>query len=464
MTGGLSLRKRLAVSFALALVLAYIAIAVGAVVVVDRALRASIDGRLMTVAQAVTAIAGDERDGVDREDREQFAAVTAGAGGALVLDAAGEIVLGTTSDIPPWITATLRAASIGRVFTAASDGREMRVIVERRRKREVNNRIVVWQSMQIVHDVETPLVLVLSGFGLLVLIGGYWVGAQIAKRGLLPLTRITAIVAEIAAHDLAQRVGPQPHADEIGLLAATFDRMLDRLQAAFERQRQFTADASHDLRAPLSTLRAEVDLALRTERTNAQYRCALKEIAADADRLDHLIDALLAAARSDSGDIDLRPLDLDALATASVAEIEPLARAKSIAIDADIAPGVHILGDADLLARALLATFHNALKYTPPNGAVHISVTADAGLACLRVYDEGPGFSAPALQHAFDRFWRDDSARGRSGSGLGLAIAQGIVRRCGGDISIENRAQAGAQVTMTFPLRKPVRQIEGQTV
>jgi signal transduction histidine kinase len=281
---------------------------------------------------------------------------------------------------------------------------------------------------------------------------------------LLPLTRITGIVAEIAANDLAQRVGPQLHADELGRLAATFDRMLDRLQAAFERQRQFTADASHDLRAPLSTLRAEVDLALRTERTNGQYRNALQEIATDADHLDHLIDALLAAARSDSGDIDLRPLELDALATASAAEIEPLARAKNVAIDADIATGVHILGDADLLARALLATLHNALKYTPTNGSVHISVTAGGGVACLRVHDEGPGFSAPALQHAFDRFWRDDSARGRTGSGLGLAIAQSIVLRCGGDISLENRDAGGARVTMTFPLRKPIHQAERQTV
>jgi signal transduction histidine kinase len=461
-TAGLSLRDRLAASFALALVSAYIVIAVCAIVVVGRALRASIDGRLTTVAQAVTAIAGDDRGEIDRQDRQQFAAVTADAGGALVLDAAGDVVLGTTPSIPAWIPATLRGASIGRVFTSASEGRELRVIVERRRKHAVNNRIVVWQSLQIVHDVETPLVLLLSGLGVLVLIGGYWAGAQIAKRGLLPLTRITAIVAEIAANDLAQRVGPQPHADELGLLAATFDRMLDRLQAAFERQRQFTADASHDLRAPLSTLRAEVDLALRSERTNAQYRSALEEIATDADHLDHLIDTLLAAARADSGDVELRPIDLAVLATGAAAKIEPLARAKNVDIDADVAADVQILGDADLLARALLATLHNALKYTPASGCVRISVTARAGLARLRIADEGPGFSAPALQHAFDRFWRDDSARGRSGSGLGLAIAQGSVRRCGGDIAIENPSAGGALVTMTFPLRAPIHQTEGQ--
>jgi len=318
--------------------------------------------------------------------------------------------------------------------------------------------------MQLSHDVEAAVIAVLCGFGLLVLIGGYAAGVIIAKRGLLPLTRMTAVVAEIAANDLTLRVGPQAHADELGLLAATFDRMLDRLQAAFERQRQFTADASHDLRAPLSTLRAEVDLALRHERTNAQYRQALEEIAIDADHLDRLIDALLAAARSDSGDIELRPLDLGTIAAAAVAEIAPLAQAKSVAIEPDISSGASILGDADLLGRALLATLHNALKYTPSGRSIHISVTAVADVACLRVRDEGPGFSPAALVHALDRFWRDDSARGRSGSGLGLAIALAIVQRCGGDLAIDNCAAGGAQVTMTFPQRSAPNEPSDVTV
>jgi len=464
MMSGLTLRSRLAVSFALALVLAYVAIAMCALFVVNRALRGSVDGRLSTVAQSIVAIAGDNRDDIDREDRQEFAAITADASGALVLGSDDDIVLGTTENIPAWLPAALRTASIGNIFTIAGS-HPLRVLVERRHKHKTNNRIVVWQSLQIVNDAEASVVYVLAGFGFAVVLGGYAVGAQIARRGLLPLTRITAIVGEIAAHDLTLRVGPQPHADELGRLAGTFDRMLDRLQAAFERQRRFTADASHDLRAPLSTLRAEVDLALQRERTNAQYRSALEEIAADADHLDRLIDALLAAARSDAGDIDLVPLDLAAIAAAAAAEIGPLARARNITIDADLASHVQILGDADLLARALLATLHNAVKYTPADRSIHISVTAGADDACLRVRDEGPGFSDAALLHAFDRFWRDDGARGRSGSGLGLAIAHAIVQRCGGKIVLGNPVAGGAQVTMTLPSVKAIRnRSEGQTV
>ncbi len=448
----LGLRDRLAVSFAVALLLVYVAIGLCAVFFVDRTLRGSVDSRLSTVTQAVVAIAGDERDEVDRKDRQQFASITTDASGALVLDADGSAILSTTTSLPAWVGPAVAGAPLGRPFTTTAAGHELRALVERRRKHAQSNVVIVWQFMQVARDLERALGLVLALFGVAVAAGGYAVGAQIARRGLLPLTRITAIVADIAAHDLAARVGPQPHADELGRLAATFDRMLDRLQAAFERQRRFTADASHDLRAPLATLRAEVDLALRRERTPAQYRAALEAIAGDADQLDRLIDALLAAARSDATPIALAPLDLTSVARASVAEILPFAQAKHVLIETRETSAGTIVGDADLLQRAILATLHNAVKYTPPAHRIYVQVSAEPDRVELHVRDEGPGFSDMALVHAFDRFWRDDSARGRGlGSGLGLAIAGEIVRRCGGTIAIANTPHGGAEVVMTFP-------------
>ena len=305
--------------------------------------------------------------------------------------------------------------------------------------------------MQIVHDVETPVIIGLAVLGLVVSIGGYATGILIVRRGLLPLARITAIVGDIAANDLAARVGPQPHSDELGRLATTFDRMLDRLQAAFERQRRFTADASHDLRAPLATLRAEVDLALRRERTVPEYRSALTAVAEDADQLDRLIDALLTSARSEAGELTLRPLDLNSLAADCVTAIATFAHAKSVTLDTEFAEESEIDGDPDLFHRAVLATLHNAVKFTPEGSAVRVAVVRARDRVVLRVRDAGPGFSELALTHAFDRFWRDDAARGRSGSGLGLAIASEIVRRCGGAITIANTAPRGADVRMDFP-------------
>lgn len=451
MTRALPLRERLALSFALALVLAYIAIAVCSVVLVNRSLTGSIDARLRTVAQAIVAVAGDERDEIDREDRAQFAAIAADAGGALVLATDGSIVLGTTQEVPLWVHALLLDAKAGRIASVRNAGHELHALVERRRKGGHTNRIIVWQSMQIVHDVETPVVIGLAVLGLAVSLGGYAIGALIARRGLQPLTSIAAIVADIAANDLGARVGPQPHADELGRLATTFDRMLDRLQAAFDRQRRFTADASHDLRAPLATLRAEVDLALRRERTVPEYRSALAAVAEDADQLDRLIDTLLAAARSEGAAFALQSLDIAGVARDCVDAIEAFARAKNVTIEADLARGDFIDGDPDLLHRAVLATLHNAVKYSPEASTIHISVERDDERVILWVRDVGPGFSEAALTHAFDRFWRDDGARGRSGSGLGLAIASEIVRRCGGAIEIRNRPHGGAEVSMEFP-------------
>lgn len=448
------LRERLALSFALALVIAYFAIAACSVFVVHRSLTGSIDARLRTVAQALVAIAGDDRDEIDREDRAQFAGIAADALGALVLGSDGSIILGTTEDVPPWLGAALGSSKIGHIATVHTDGRELHALVERRRKHGRTNRIVVWQSMQIVHDVETPVVIVLAALGIAVSLVGYAVGVQIARRGLLPLTTISAIVADIAANDLAARVGPQPHADELGRLATTFDSMLDRLQAAFERQRRFTADASHDLRAPLATLRAEVDLALRRERSVPEYRSALAAIAEDADQLDRLIDALLAAARSEGSVLALRPLALSLVARDCVTAIGAFARAKNVSLETTFCAASEIDGDPDLLHRAVLATLHNAVKYTPETGAIHVAVARCGERVTLSVRDEGPGFSELALTHAFDRFWRDDSARGRSGSGLGLAIASEIVERCRGVIKIQNGVRGGAEVSMDFPARE----------
>jgi signal transduction histidine kinase len=206
------------------------------------------------------------------------------------------------------------------------------------------------------------------------------------------------------------------------------------------------------LRAPLATLRAEVDLALRRDRTQDEYRAALHAIAEDADQLDRLIDALLAAARSDAGDLVVEPLELAAVARTAIDGIGAFAQAKPVAIAATLAARSTITGDADLLGRAILAMLHNAVKYTPAGGTIHVDVNADPGHVTLRVRDEGPGFSESALAHALDRFWRDDAARGRSGgSGLGLAIADEVVRRCGGTIAIENAAAGGAEVIVAFP-------------
>lgn len=451
----LALRDRLAVVFAIALAVVYVIFAGIAVLVVQHAIATSIDGLLHTIVEATRAIVDVGSDGEfhpDQRDRTQFRRIASEATGAIVLQADGSVILGTTDDAPDWARNELRTTTQAHLLDVTSDGQHLEAIVAPLQQKDPTSvTVVVWQSLQIERDLTKVVIVVLGAFGIVVALAGYALGAQIARRGLVPLTRMAEVVSDIEAHDLSLRVGRQAHDDELGRLAATFDRMLDRLEGAFDRQRRFTADASHDLRAPLATLRAEVDLALRRERTSAEYRAALEAVAFDADRLNELIDALLAAARSDAGDVVIAPTDLANTARSSVLRISAFARAKHITIDERYESDTTIAADGALLERAVLAILHNAVKYTPENAAIHVSVEPhDAGVR-LRVRDEGTGFSEAALLHAFDRFWRDDSARGRSGSGLGLAIVHAIVTRCGGRVSVSNDTVQGGVVEVMFP-------------
>jgi signal transduction histidine kinase len=277
-------------------------------------------------------------------------------------------------------------------------------------------------------------------------------GGGIARRGLAPLDRIATLASEIEARDLSRRIALPRGSDELARLGATFDRMLDRLQSAFDRERRFTSDASHELRAPLSVIRAEADLALRAERTPDEYKRALETIAAEADALEALTRDLLAAARSGSESEDVSgPVDLTLVASAVAQRVGVLSGARSVRVEGTGGAAAVIRGNRALLERAILSVLHNALKYSPESGSVHIHVAAERPRAELTIRDDGPGFSPLALEHAFDRFWRDDEARSREGSGLGLSLAKTIVERYGGTIDLANAEPHGAIVRMSFP-------------
>lgn len=451
----LALRDRLAIVFAIALFVVYVIFAGLAVIIVNREISGAIDGRLHTIVEATRAIIDTDAKGkfrADTRDRSQFRSIAAEATGAIVVRADGSLILGTTDDPPDWVTAELRNATGERLVRSEDSGAHVQAIIAPLAANDpAAPTIIVWQSLEVERDLTRTVVLVVAAFGVVIAVAGYALGAQIARRGLAPLTRMAAVVSDIEAHDLSLRVGRQPHDDELGRLAATFDRMLDRLEGSFERQRRFTADASHDLRAPLATLRAEVDLALRRERSTADYRTALTAVAHDADRLNELIDALLAAARSDAGDLALEATDLAKTTHVSVQRIAAFALAKHVTIDENATSPVTISADGALLERAILAILHNAVKYTPESSTIHVEVEATPDVACVRIRDAGPGFSDAALHHAFERFWRDDSARGRSGSGLGLAIVQAIVTRCGGRVRVANAVGGGGIVEAEFP-------------
>jgi heavy metal sensor kinase len=299
--------------------------------------------------------------------------------------------------------------------------------------------------------VAIPLILLLAVVG----------GAFLAGRALGPVDRITRAAQSIGAEDLSRRLDLPPSPDEVGRLAGTFDEMLGRLDRAFRRQQQFTADASHELRTPLAVLRTEADVALQRPRTAAEYQQALSNISADAARMAQLLNALLTLARADDGQEVLKreTLSLNTLADDVVSSMSPLAHARRVQLQyrgSSDSRSVLVSGDQTRLTELAVNLIDNGLKYTPEGGTVAVSVERDRGQALLRVADTGIGIAPDDVPHLFERFYRVDKARGREegSAGLGLALAQWIVGAHDGTIEVSSQLGEGTIVTVGLPVER----------
>jgi heavy metal sensor kinase len=324
--------------------------------------------------------------------------------------------------------------------------------------------IQVAQEMEAITDaaaslrnqmlVASPLALLLAGLG----------GFFLAGRALQPIERITRTAQGINAGDLARRIDYRGPADEIGRLAATFNRMLDRLEAAFERERRFTGDAAHELRTPLTAMKGRIQVTLSRPRPAAAYVETLQEMEGQVDRLIHLSNDLLFMARLDQngrGTLRRDAVSVGDLLPIVIDQVRPLAEGKGIEIDYDAPGDVKVEGDLDLLIRLFLNLLDNAVKYTPAGGKVAVTAETAVADAVITISDTGPGIPAEHLPHLFERFYRVEEARGRApdkerqgGAGLGLAIAAEIVNVHDGRIQVKSRPGEGATFTVRLPRHK----------
>lgn len=308
--------------------------------------------------------------------------------------------------------------------------------------------VTVWQPSRWIDDFDRNAAVVSLGIALLLIGLGAVASRRVAQRVLAPAGEIASLAERIEGHQLSGRL----HADgkdELGRLCASFDRMLDRLEAAFSRERRFVADASHDLRAPLAVLRAETELALRRERTSGEYRAALTSIAHEAMRLEELVDELLAAARAEVDARQQETLDANELLRKLGERMRSAAATRGMLVYVDTTGIMPAQANRATLERALLAVAHNAVAYGCDDGTVRMRTARVNGLVRIEIADDGPGFTPEGLAHATERFWRGDSARTRGGgSGLGLAIARAIVEANRGRLQISNAARGGAVVTI----------------
>jgi two-component system, OmpR family, sensor kinase len=267
--------------------------------------------------------------------------------------------------------------------------------------------------------------------GLLVLLtllataGVFTLGRRIAGLALQPTAEITEQAESITAGTLSERITAHADVDEFGRLVTVLNRMLDRLDAAFKVQRQFTADASHELRAPLTVLKGDIDVTLKRERSGPEYRETLERCREEVERLARLANDLLVLAQSDAA-VPLEhvaEVDLRALVGRVVARFHPFAESGRIRLKVDSADAT-VLGDERLLDRVITNLVDNALKHSPAGGEVRITLVKRLDIV-LTVSDDGPGVPPEHQPHLFVRFFRGDPARQRGeATGLGLAIAK----------------------------------------
>lgn len=291
------------------------------------------------------------------------------------------------------------------------------------------------------------LVLALAGAG----------GTMLARRALHPVLQTAMAVERITDRNLHERL-PEPHTnDEIGRLISVFNQLLARLDRAFDVQRRFIADASHEICTPLTVLQGDTQVALFERRTPEEYETILRSNLEEIERLSSLTTNLLTLARVDAGEQQMvkDSLIFNDLVGEIYSRLRPVADARGIEMSIDSSGFILIEGDKAALQQLVLNLVNNALRYTPRGGRVHLNIGRTfEGAARLDITDNGIGISANALPHIFDRFYRADNARAYAveGSGLGLAICQATAAGHGGQITVESSYGCGSRFTLLIPL------------
>jgi len=288
---------------------------------------------------------------------------------------------------------------------------------------------------------------------LLLCLGG---GMLIARKPILIIRDITKVTNRITSQNLRERLPEPPAHDEVWDLTVTINSMMDRLEKSFSEIKQFSSDVSHELRNPLFALKGSIEVALSHKREAPAYRETLQECLERINLLITMVNDLFLIARFDSGKITLACdyLQLDTLVREMVDFFQPLVDEKNIKIKTDLCSAAPLYCDRIRLTQVLNNLLENAIKFTPHNGEISISLVGSDDEIKLRVRDSGIGIAEEEIEKIFDRFYQADQARSAEtgGAGLGLQICKRIVDAHGGSIEVKNNADKGITVTVTLPL------------
>lgn len=289
----------------------------------------------------------------------------------------------------------------------------------------------------------------------MVVLAAFGVGYLVSSRALTPVDKMISAANDITAKRLDQRIDVPDTGDELARLARTLNEMIDRLYKSFEEMRRFTADAAHDLRTPVASLRCTVEVSLMADRTVEEYRDSMQTVLDEAVHLSRLTGQLLDLSREDHG---MHPsphehVRLDLILQSALEDLQTVARQKEIAIDIRQIRPWTVPGDQVRLHRVFMNLLDNALQYTPSGGHVWVEADYSPEWATVVIADNGPGIAAEELPYVFDRFRRVDQARNRElgGTGLGLAICKSIVEAHGGQIRMDSTLGKGTRVIVMLP-------------
>jgi heavy metal sensor kinase len=294
-------------------------------------------------------------------------------------------------------------------------------------------------------------------FAPLLLLAASAVGYWLSGKALAPVDALARTARTISGHNLSSRLEELHTGDELQRLSDTLNEMLARIEAAFLRITEFTADASHELRTPIALIHTEAELALRRSRDEPEYREALRHILLEADRTAKLIEELLTLARADSGGeaLNIHPMDLRPTVRESASKWSQVASMRNLQFeDHSGMQQLIVMGDQSALRRVIDILLDNAFKYTPPPGKVTLSTEQENGHVIVSVKDTGIGIASEDQARIFERFYRVDKARSRAqgGAGLGLAIAQWIVQLHKGSIVLESQPGSGSVFRVEIPV------------
>jgi two-component system, OmpR family, sensor kinase len=293
----------------------------------------------------------------------------------------------------------------------------------------------------------------LSSIGVVILFFGLAGGWWLVGRAIRPVSEISLTAAKISAGDLSQRINVAEAESELGQLAAVLNSTFARLEAAFAQQQQFTSDAAHELRTPVSVMLAHVQTALNRERTAPEYRDTVETCQRAAQRMRRLIESLLALARLDAGQEQMKRQDFDLSQTARdcVELVRPMADERGVKIISNLPP-FKVSGDSERLAQVITNLLTNAIQYNLPDGEVRVKLESQNGMAVFTVSDTGQGISPEDLLRVFERFYRADKSRSTGGNGLGLAISKAVVEAHGGMIEVSSEENVGTNFTVRLPV------------